>query len=221
MKKNTMKNYAHCSLMVLLCLAISFVFAGQLHASISTSTATVTGFANATGGNAPNPFQITFTGLPTDSVDGGILTLVTYGDFNSAKEWIDISIDGNDYGRLWDNRGSNDDFEGFTHNNDNGQQYGEFGTNAGATLELSESELDAFLFDGTFVLGFDEFGFKVDNIQAPSDIDEYITATLEFNVANISGDPDVVPEPTTFVVWSLLLGTCRFGSRGWRRADRG
>ena len=213
-----MKLVQQVSWFALICMTINWVSAGQAHGSISMNTATVTGFANATGGSSPNPFQIIFSDLPTESLTGGLLTLETFGDFNGSKEWIDISIDSNDYGRLWDNRGSNDDFRGLTFNDDNGQQYGQFGTNAGATLELSKSELDAFLTDGVFVLGFDKFGFKVDDIH--SQPEEYITATLEFEYdgVGITGHGHgSVPEPTTFMVWSLL-GT--IGAFGWRRKDR-
>ena len=213
-----MKKSQIFSLFVLFCVTISLVTAPQARASISINTATVSGFANATGGNAPDPFQMVFSGLPTESLAGGILTLETYGDFNSVKEWIDISIDGNDYGRLWDNKGSNDDFKGLTFNDDHGQQYGKYGTNAGATLELSKSELDAFLVDGTFILGFDKFGFKVDDIKSEIDPDEFITATLEFEYeTTIAQGHGSIPEPTTFVVWTVLgaIATC-----GWRRKDR-
>ena len=208
-----MKNDQPSSLVALFCMAISVALVGQAQASISTSTETVTGFANVSGTSVPpNAFQITFSGLPTDSVGGGVLSLETFGDFNAAGDWIDISIDGTSFGRLWDINPANDEFDGFTADDDKGQQYGDHGTNSGATLELSEGQLDGFLADGFFVIGFDEFGPGVGDLVGQQD--EFITATLEFEVGSNQG---TVPEPTTFVVWSLLgaLGIC-----GWRRKDR-
>jgi len=149
------------------------------------------------------------------------LTLETFGDFNSVKEWIDISIEGTSFGRLWDHNPSNDGFVGFTTNDDRGRQYGLYGRNDGATLKLSESQLDVFLADGTFVLGFDDFGFKVDNLRFIRSLpDEYITATLVFDVEvglDLESNLSISPEPTTFVVWSLLgtMGLC-----GLRRKNR-
>jgi len=199
-----MKNYQIYFLKTTLCLVLSIATTGQIQASISTSTATIAGFANATGSNPPNSFQIVFSGLPTDSVAGGVLNLETFGDFNAPGEWIDISIDGISFGRLWDNNPSNDQFDGFTTDDDDGQQYGTSGTNAGATLQLTESQLDAFLADGSFVIGFDAFGPDVDNFSGQTE--EFITATLEFDAA----DQSAIPEPTTFFVWSLLsvMGLC-------------
>jgi len=194
----------------MLCVAISVASAGQIQASISTSTATVTGFSNANGSSLPpDPFQITFSGLPTDSAAGGVLTLETFGDFNGPNDWIDISIDGTSFGRLWDSNPANDSFAGLIADDDKGQQYGNFGTNSGATLQLSEIQLDTFLADGSFVLGFDAFGPGVGNLDGFGE--EFITATLEFEVGN------QIPEPTTFVLWSLLgaMGFC-----GWRRNTR-
>jgi len=195
-----------CVWIALLCI-VGFAATGkQVQASISTSTETVTGFAN-TASNPPNPFNITFSGLPTDSLTGGILTLETFGDFNSSSEWIDISIDGTSFGRLWDRNTGNDSFVGSTIDDDRGLEYGSFGSNAAATLQLSEADLDGFFADGEFVINFG-FGPDVGNIS--SNPDEFITATLDFEIENASTQ-GVVPEPTTFAVWSLLgvMGLCR------------
>ena len=208
-----MRKFQHYSLVALFCIAFSVAPTERSKALpiTSTSTETVTGFANATGSNAPNAFQIVFSGLPTDSATGGVLTLETFGDFNGETEWINISVDGTSFGRLWDINPANDSFEGFLADDDKGQQYGTFGTNAGATLQFSESQLDAFLADGSFVLGFETFGPDVDD-HPDEPQDEFIKATLEFEVA------DTIPEPTTSIILLSLIGMRAIC--GCRRKDR-
>ncbi len=194
------------------CVAVLVVTAGQVQAGVITVTDTVTGFNDSTGSNPPNPFTITFTGLPTNSVAGGVLNLVTFGDFDAASEYIDISIDGVSFGRLWDNNTANDSFEGTVLDDDRGQQYGSFGTNPGANLVLSEAVLDGFLADGTVVIGFDNFGPGVDNLQANPN--EFITATLEYQSVDVSA----VPEPSSLALFGI--GACIAGLGAARRRRR-
>lgn len=194
---------ALCSLV----LTTSHVSAGVL------VTDTVTGFANATGNGQVNPFSITFSGLATDSQSGGTLNLETFGDFANSigdgPEYIDVTIDGMSFGRLWDRNLANDDFVGTTIDNDYGQQYGadrNGAGNASANLTLSEVVLDGLLSDGSFTIGF-SFGASIDNLS--SSTDEFITATLSYDAQQ----PNTVPEPGSLAIFGLALLSAGVGRR--------
>ena len=168
----------------------------QLHAAVITVSDTVTGFADA-GANPPNPFSITFSALPTQSVAGGTLNLVTFGDFDSPMEYIDVTIDGVSFGRLWDSNPLNDQFNGTIADNDIGRQYNAPTGNPAANLTLSKAVLDGILADGTFLIGF-SFGPTVSNVfNTPN---EFITATLTYESASVAA----VPEPASVVAFGLL-----------------
>lgn len=180
------------------------LFCHSTQADIICSTATVTGFANSAGGvgdntNPPASFTIELTGLGTDAPGSGFLDLTTFGDFSNAGEYIDVSIEGVSLGRLWDNVTTNDSFEGSVADNDRGLEYGQnFSTepaNASARAQLTESQLDEFLADGTLIISFDAFGAEVNNLVR--DEDEFITALVVIN------DTAVVPEPSSFLFAAL------------------
>lgn len=199
-------------------LAMLVTTATQVHAGIVnvTVTDTVTGFNDATNLSPPYPFTITFSGLPTDSVGGGVLSLTTFGDFSYFLEYIDISVDGDSQGRLWDNDPGNDSFTGTVLDNDVGRDYAitSSGSNPGANLFLSEAELDSFLADGTFVIGFDEFGPEVDDLyDSPN---EYITATLTYQTASSAA----VPEPTSLALFGISACVAGVGAARRRRGEK-
>jgi len=195
-------------------IGLSSCFQQSTMADVISSTGTVTGFANESGGfgdneNPPSAFTIELTGLGTNAEANGFLDLTTFGDFSNAFEYIDISIEGVSLGRLWDNDSSNDSFVGNNADNDRGQEYGEgFSgeiTNESAVAVLSESQLDTFLADGVLTISFDGFGAEVNNLV--NEIDEFITATVTLNEPTASS----VPEPSSCLIVTFvgMLGMAR------------
>ncbi len=190
----------------LVCLIGLLPFISQsIRADIICDSATVTGFANNSGGpgdnsSPPTSFSIQLTGLGTDAAGDGFLELTTFGDFSSAAEYIDISIEGVLLGRLWDNDTTNDSFVGNVADNDRGLEYGVNQStqpaNASAVAQLTESQLDTFLADGVLTVSFDDFGDEVNNLNR--DTDEFITAKVTIN------DATAVPEPSTWLLVTAL-----------------
>lgn len=192
MKKSNLYRYGLFAVACYVLALVPGLAPGQdARAGIITVSQTVTGFADIGGGLPPAPFSITFSGLTVPATGPGTLLLTTFGDFDNQSEWIDISLDGISFGRLWDIDTTNDRFIGTVADNDTGQQYGEEGTNPAATATLSQTELNGFLADGSLTVSFTEFAPAVSNFASRPQ--EFITATLTFPV----------PEPASLTLFAL------------------
>lgn len=181
-------------------------------ADLICSIGTVTGFANDSGGfgensSPPAAFSIELTGLGNDAPADGFLDLTTFGDFSNASEYVEVSIEGDDFGRLWDNDTDNDSFIGSIADNDTGQEYGDSPngglTNSNAIAQLTEAQLDRYLADGVLTITFSAFGAEVNNLNDADEPDEFISAKVTLNEAA------TVPEPSASLILTLVgvLGT--------------
>lgn len=162
-----------------------------------SSSLTVDGFSDVTGSNRPNPFTIDLA-TPTTAADAGLLTIEAFGDFNSLSEFFAVSVETVSFGILWDSVPGNDRFIDISGaDNDVGNQYR---SSLFATALIPTAELNGYLADGMFSIGFGPFGPRVDNLSSPTN--EFITATLEFE----TGGTPVVPEPSGLTLAALAAG---------------
>lgn len=214
MKRISFTIFNVVKVLVLCLIALPTCFNQSVKADLICSIGTVTGFANDSGGfddnsSPPASFSIDLTGLGTDAAADGFLDLETFGDFSNAFEYVQICIEGDDLGILWDNDTSNDNFTGNNADNDRGQEYGTSPsgevTNSNAIAQLTESQLDGYLADGVLSVTFKMFGAQVNNLNETGEPDEFISAKVTLNEAS------AVPEPSGWLILTLVgvLGTAR------------
>lgn len=193
-----------------LALAAVLGVASRSEAGMVYDVETVTGFADGTSSSSPNSFTIQFDNLPTLSGSDGVLGLWTFGDFDSNSEWIDVSIEGTYFGRIWDGNAGNDSFNSFW-NMDVGSAYGipffPFGESS-TYLILNVDLLNTFLADGILELTL-SLSPSVSNNFFPLP-QESITASLKYTSIDVPppptpGGPGTIaaPEPSSLAILGI------------------
>jgi len=211
MKRISFLKFDAAMVLIVFLIGLTTCFHQSANADMICSIGTVTGFANDSGGfddnsSPPASFTIDLTGLGTDALAGGFLELTTFGDFSNAAEYVEIWIEGDNFGVLWDNNTSNDSFVGINTDSDIGEEYGQSfnsASNASAIAQLTESQLDTYLADGVLSITFETFGAEVNNLVR--DDDEFIEAKVTVNAAT------TVPEPNSWLIATLvgMIGSVR------------
>lgn len=200
-----------------LALAVVLTVTSRSDARMVHQHESVTGFADGTTPSSPNSFTIEFDNLPTFAESDGLLSLWTFGDFGANDEWIDVSIEGTYFGRIWDGNPGNDSFNSFW-NMDVGSTYAvpffPFGESS-TYLILNVDLLNTFLADGILELTLTLSPSVNDNFfPLPP---ERINSSLKY----VSGTPPVssdgggtvaAPEPSSLAILGMGSLCCGIGA---------
>lgn len=160
---------------------------------------------------AGSSFTRVISDVPTDALDDATITVTAYGDFGTAPEWVEVSVEGYDLGRFLDNNPDNDLFDNEAFGDDGPNDY-QRSISASATIPLQQWW--DIIADGKIVITYTLGG--VDNLL--DNPQESLTSVISYAFSNQI--PTAVPDEVATGESQILSGNLKANNGNGVDRDR-